>query len=77
MVMSEQGFQTLVLAHLEDIKGKLEKIDTAVFTGNGEPGLMSRVTALETTGSNSRSTWSVVLSVIAIISSALLGWFHK
>lgn len=88
--MSDQEFREKVLQHLGEIKEKqlyhgelLTKMDKAVFTGNGQPGLLSRVTELETKMESAgevkkdrRSTWSVVVATLALIASVVMGWIR-
>lgn len=53
--------------HVLNANERLQAIDKAVFTGNGTPGLLSRVTSLE-------SSLRVLAWVIGIAIAAVSAW---
>lgn len=65
--MSCSGHCQQVNDSLQDIKTTLEKMDKAVFTGNGTPGLLSRVASLETAA-------KVIYALLGLEIAAIAAW---
>lgn len=54
----------------EEFDKKLEKFREAIY-GNGKEGLVTRITKLENERDNKRNVWRDLLTILALIISAL------
>lgn len=58
------------------VAGSIERIEHAIFVGDGEPPLLSRVTALETRGGPSKTERGGVISIaIGAVVTSILAYF--